>query len=208
MLVDGFNDLHGFRASIPDDGEFDGVMGFAVPVLHVSVKERGAALLSLLAQFRQFNVEEVDVGQRPWFAVGSSEMVVPCVRVGSLDRFGEHGDVTRRASDVGEDETRPAFVDINSEFWRHGRLGSRRRCCEEHGVYFVIRDWRRRPFRWCFLPGRFANFDDGRARSTDDCQYCANRHDPVRVTHVDVLKPIRNSIHAVQSTTGGVSCRI
>lgn len=55
MLVDGFNDLHGFRASVPDDGEFDGVMGFAVPVLHVSVKERGAALLSLLAQFRQFN---------------------------------------------------------------------------------------------------------------------------------------------------------
>lgn len=39
MLVDGFNDLHGFRASVPDDGEFDGVMGFAVPVLHVSVKE-------------------------------------------------------------------------------------------------------------------------------------------------------------------------
>lgn len=31
MLVDGFNDLHGFRASVPDDGEFDGVMGFAVP---------------------------------------------------------------------------------------------------------------------------------------------------------------------------------
>lgn len=25
---------------------------------------------------------------------------------------------------------------------------------------------------------------------------------------VDVLKPIRNSIHDVQSTTGGVSCRI
>lgn len=51
-------------------------------------------------------------------------------------------------------------------------------------------------------------FDDERARPTDDCQYCANRHDPVRVTHVDVLKPIRNSIHDVQSTTGGVSCRI
>ena len=30
MLVDGFNDLHGFRASVPDDGEFDGVMGFGV----------------------------------------------------------------------------------------------------------------------------------------------------------------------------------
>lgn len=45
MLVDGFNDLHGFRASVPDDDEFDGVMGFAVPVLHVSVKECGAALL-------------------------------------------------------------------------------------------------------------------------------------------------------------------
>ena len=74
MLVDGFNDLHGFRASVPDDGEFDGVMGFAVPVLHVSVKERGAALLSLLAQFRQFNVEEMNVGQRPWFAVGSCEL--------------------------------------------------------------------------------------------------------------------------------------
>lgn len=140
MLVDGFNDLHGFRASVPDDGEFDGVMGFAVPVFHVSVKERGAALLTLLSQFRQSNVEEVDVGQPPWFAIGSSEIVVPCVRVGSLDRFGKHGDVTRRAS--------------------------------------------------------------------DDCQYCANRHDPVRVTHVDVLKPIRNSIHDVQSTTGGVSCRI
>ena len=53
MLVDGFNDLHGFRASVPDDGEFDGVMGFAVPVLHVSVKERGAALLTLLSQFRR-----------------------------------------------------------------------------------------------------------------------------------------------------------
>ena len=75
MLVDGFNDLHGFRASVPDDGEFDGVMRFAVPVLHVSVKECGAALLSLLAQFRQFNVEEMNVGQRPWFAVGSSKMV-------------------------------------------------------------------------------------------------------------------------------------
>ena len=50
MLVDGFNDLHGFRASVPDDGEFDGVMGFAVPVFHVSVKECGAALLSLLAE--------------------------------------------------------------------------------------------------------------------------------------------------------------
>lgn len=65
MLVDGFNDLHGFRASVPDDGEFDGVMGFAVPVLHVSVKERGAALLTLLSQFRQSKVEEVDVGQPP-----------------------------------------------------------------------------------------------------------------------------------------------
>lgn len=85
MLVDGFNDLHGFRASVPDDGEFDGVMGFAVPVLHVSVKECGAALLSLLAQFRQ-SVEEVEVGQRSWFAIGSSKTVVPCVRVGSLDR--------------------------------------------------------------------------------------------------------------------------
>lgn len=53
MLVDGFNDLHGFRASVPDDGEFDGVMGFAVPVLHVSVKERGAALLTLLSQLEQ-----------------------------------------------------------------------------------------------------------------------------------------------------------
>lgn len=213
MLVDGFNDLHGFRASVPDDGEFDGVMSFAVPVLHVSVKECGAALLSLLAQFRQFNVEEMNVGQRPWFAVGSSEMVVPCVRVGSLDRFGEHGDVTRGASDVGEDEALPAFVDVDSELGRHGWLVSCRRCCGKHGVYFVIRDWRRRPFRWCFLPGRFVNeankfFDDERARSTDDCQYCANRHDPVRVTHVDVLKPIRNSIHDVQSTTGGVSCRI
>ena len=72
MLVDGFNDLHGFRASVPDDGEFDGVMGFAVPVLHVSVKECGAALLTLLAQFRQFNVEEMNVGQRPWFAVGAA----------------------------------------------------------------------------------------------------------------------------------------
>lgn len=83
MLVDGFNDLHGFRASVPDDGEFDGVMGFAVPVLHVSVKERGAALLTLLSQFRQSKVEEVDVGQPPWFAIGSSKIVVPCVRVGS-----------------------------------------------------------------------------------------------------------------------------
>ena len=107
MLVDGFNDLHGFRASVPDDGEFDGVMGFAVPVLHVSVKERGAALLTLLSQFRQSNVEEVDVGQPPWFAIGSSEIVVPCVRVGSLDRFGKHGDVARGASDVGKDEARP-----------------------------------------------------------------------------------------------------
>lgn len=61
MLVDGFNDLHGFRASVPDDGEFDGVMGFAVPVLHVSVKERGAALLTLLSQFRQSNVEESEL---------------------------------------------------------------------------------------------------------------------------------------------------
>lgn len=108
MLVDGFNDLHGFRASVPDDGEFDGVMCFAVPVLHVSVKECGAALLSLLAQFRQ-SVEEVEVGQRPWFAIGSSEIVVPCVRVGSLDRFGKHGDVARGASDVGEDEALPRF---------------------------------------------------------------------------------------------------
>ena len=155
----------------------------------------------------------MDVGQPPWFAIGSSEIVVPCVRVGSLDRFGKHGDVARGASDVGKDEARPAFVDVDSELGRHGWLASCRRCCWKHGVYFVIRDWRRRPFRWCFLPGRFANeankfFDDERARPTDDCQYCANRHDPVRVTHVDVLKPIRNSIHDVQSTTGGVSCRI
>lgn len=135
MLVDGFNDLHGFRASVPDDGEFDGVMGFAVPVLHVSVKERGAALLTLLSQFRQSKVEEVDVGQPPWFAIGSSKIVVPCVRVGSLDRFGKHGDVTRRASDVGKDEARPAFVDVDSELGRHGRLESSRRCCWKHGVY-------------------------------------------------------------------------
>ena len=139
MLVDGFNDLHGFRASVPDDGEFDGVMGFAVPVLHVSVKERGAALLTLLSQFRQSNVEEVDVGQPPWFAIGSSEIVVPCVRVGSLDRFGKHGDVARGASDVGKDEARPAFVDVDSELGRHGWLASFRRCCWKHGVYFVIR---------------------------------------------------------------------
>lgn len=115
--------------------------------------------------------------------------------------------------DRSEAEARPAFVDVDSELGRHGWLASCRRCCWKHGVYFVIRDWRRRPFRWCFLPERFANeankfFDDERARPTDDCQYCANRHDPVRVTHVDVLKPIRNSIHDVQSTTGGVSCRI
>lgn len=126
MLVDGFNDLHGFRASVPDDGEFDGVMGFAVPVLHVSVKERCTALLTFLSQFRQFNVEEVEVGQPPWFAIGSSEIVVPCVRVGSLDRFGKHGDVACGASDVGEYEACPAFVDVDSELGRHGRLGSRR----------------------------------------------------------------------------------
>lgn len=115
MLVDGFNDLHGFRASVPDDGEFDGVMGFAVPVLHVSVKECGAALLTLLAQFRQSNVEEVDVGQPPWFAIGSSEMVVPCVRVGSLDRFGEHGDVARGASDVGNPYRFHILADIRGQ---------------------------------------------------------------------------------------------
>ena len=38
----------------------------------MSVKERGAALLTLLSQFRQSKVEEVDVGQPPWFAIGSS----------------------------------------------------------------------------------------------------------------------------------------
>ena len=204
MLVDGFREFHRFRASVPDDGEFDGVMGFAVPVLHVSVKECGAALLSLLAQFRQFNVEEMNVGQRPWFAVGSSEMVVPCVRVGSLDRFGEHGDVTRRASDVGEDETRPAFVDINSEFWRHGRLGSRRRCCGEHGVYLLV------GYRFGLFVVCVADFTHDipnageQARDADDCQDHSEAIPPI------CGQPFKNFVHVHQSirAVGGVSCRI
>ena len=167
MLVDGFNDLHGFRASVPDDGEFDGVMGFAVPVLHVSVKECG-------------------------------------VRVGSLDRFGEHGDVTRGASDVGEDETRPAFVDINSEFWRHGRLGSRRRCCGEHGVYLLV-GYRFGLFVVCVADFTYDIPNAGeQARNADDCQDHSEAIPPI------CGQPFKNFVHVHQSirAVGGVSCRI
>lgn len=204
MLVDGFNDLHGFRASVPDDGEFDGVIGFAVPVLHVSVKERGAALLSLLAQFRQFNVEEMNVGQRPWFAVGSSKIVVPCVRVGSLDRFSEHRDVARGASDVGKDEARPAFVDVDSELGRHGWLVSCRRCCGKHGVYLLV------CYRFSLFVVCVADFTHDipnageQARDADDCQDYSETIPPI------CGQPFKNFVHAHQSNRaiGGVSCRI
>lgn len=204
MLVDGFNDFHGFRASVPDDGEFDGVMGFAVPVLHVSVKERCTALLTFLSQFRQFNVEEVEVEQPPWFAIGSSARVAPCVRVGSLDRFGKHGDVACGASDVGEDEACPAFVDVDSELGRHGRLGSRRRCCGEHGVYLLV------CYRFSLFVVCVADFTHDipnageQARDADDCQDHSETIPPI------CGQPFKNFVHAHQSNRaiGGVSCRI